>query len=213
VREYIRFGAMSCDFLLSKVSPTGILSPSEEHSVLRSKILKNADSCPFGGMKQRKGGMFFSDCHNIERGTIDTDSSWHYNGAVDAVCIQVNHACYLYGIGILCGEGHTQATVSVYNGRDSRERIGQKSITTEHGRNDTPFTVQFDEPIALEANQVYTVELSQRNSDGPSFRMVNCRSTAMIDNGAYKITFSEAENSPNGTDENCGAFPNFYIWV
>ena len=146
----------------------------------------------------------------ISRGTI-TRSNWYYSSDVAAICVKVNRASYLTGIGIFDCKNGLEIECKIYegdNGSKSGPVIHEEPRKTFkfHERSATPFDLLFWTPVLLRQDVKYTIEIVQKNYTDPSYRVTNARNT--VKEEGLTVTFSDARQSPNGRT---GTFPYLYL--
>jgi hypothetical protein len=217
IKTFIRFPVMDPKFIATVVGKTKLFDVDEEYRLVKAILRKDPLLARPYSYEKRKGAADFDSSLHFIRGR--GSGSWNYNGAHDAIEVTASAACLLVGIGLMCSDHGSDASVRIIRGRNDgghEERVvldcpQQSFETTTRMSEPTPFL--FEDPFEMEAGQMYTIDLAQQNRDRRQSQSVGSGGATMrsITMEGVTLTFSNASSSPNGTDTGSGAFPSFYI--
>ena len=214
--KMIRFPLMSEKEFASVVIDSDMLSPREFGNMMKHYNGVLTSPLPFVETVRGKpsgGKLDHFRCHRFAKfnppGTIG--DQWSYNvGEVDGINFAVSKDIKLHGIQHFGSEGG-KYTISTEVKDTTRypsvvtERSGTYASEKDGTDGYYGFDVLFNRPVCLEANKQYTLVSLIK---GPVSWYVEEGQTS-VESGGVRFTFSNSEESGNGTSVTRGQFPAF----
>lgn len=217
VYHNVRFPLCDPGFFSTKVVPQGILSQEENMKVFMYLCNKqgDGDTSPF-----LKTPRVLWDNTTIERFTKAPGSEWfHLENFVDGIGFEVSRKVQLLGVGTLLGEGSNKCHLKIFKGcGEDRKQVAKLRQTVKSSeKSSTPHKLMLNDPIILDAEEPYEIELSQI---GPvSLRGNAGLSEVFHDHNGISacFTFSRMKHTSNGetneTSVKKGNIPTLYVRV
>ena len=210
---FIRFGLMEGSYFVKNVQPMNFLSKDEIVAIANHMLCRDEDSnvgCGTFCTKKRDFGKTIT----IQRGTV-CKKDWEYPGdSTDAICIKSDQRVELRAVGIFNCDGRMSVKCKIYKGdnSDGTDNIVYETQKTfvKQKKSHVPLKWNLGQPIIIEKNTKYTIEILQKNKKGrTSVRCENGKNE--VKNDGLTISFLPALKSPNCTEVDCGALPTLYF--
>jgi len=147
----------------------------------------------------------------VRTGSWNTDDSWMYEDGQDEVIFRVDSPCQLLGVG-LCGTDATYLAelevLEVSPPPDLGEHLSKLGEAAQSfTKSDGPICkLPLPNPVVLQPDKYYMLSVLIKGNE--SYCCEDCMETVIT--GGVKVTF-ECWESPNGTNEQRGQFPELYI--
>ncbi|KAL6757301.1 BTB/POZ protein [Haematococcus lacustris] len=143
---------------------------------------------------------------------LNTEDSWMYEDGQDEVVFTVDRACQLLGVGLCGTQGAYTVELDVYEVEPeeySNEVCTLQSVAQSFTKTDGQLIrLYLNSPALLQPNKFYMLSALIKGTE--SFCCEECMDTVIA--GGVKVSFQSWE-SPNGTNEARGQFPELYIRV
>jgi len=217
VYHNVRFPLFDPAFFSTQVVPQGILSQEECLKMFTYLCNKSggSDTTPF-----LKSPRLIWDMVAIKRFTKPPNGEWfHLENYVDAIGFSVDHAVALQGIGVYIGEGSTKCSLKLFQGTgEDRKVVGKHRQTLKSSeKSPEPAKLLFHDPIILEADESYEIELASIGSC--SLKGNQGVSEVLQDNNGLNVIFNfckvkmTSNGETNETTVKKGNLPTLYVRI
>lgn len=201
----VRFPAMDAKEFVDLVENSNILSYEEQSSLF----------CYIIGGRRRENMKFNCQArHGKQYGPeVYVDRSGRHGiswvSGPDAIDFETNRQILMSGLGLYTesrvnGSGYIVHLEILRSG----ELLCRKSTTVPYTGSPTPYKVEFDAPITIEPNTMYTIIASSSAGKNLYFGG-SCQVSCAKEN--VNFTFSSSGRTNNGTDTTQGQIPRIYF--